>query len=173
MATARVKNSLRMPKDTNEVNELLSSFTTADAREREITAKLDQKIAKLREEYAEELSGLCTRKLECMVRVQMWAEANADDFQEKRSMDFAHARIGFRVGMPKLKLKVKGWDKVTEKLKELLPNYVRTVVEPAKDKLLADREVESVNKHFKTCGIEVIQEETFFIEPKVEEIAGA
>jgi Bacteriophage Mu Gam like protein len=81
----------------------------------------------------------------------------------------AHGLIGFRTGTPKLKtLKKFTWGAVTEQLKSYLPEYVRTVEEPAKDKLLADRDNEEVNTLFKKCGIEVAQDETFFVELKKE-----
>ncbi|MFJ1366650.1 host-nuclease inhibitor Gam family protein [Capnocytophaga canimorsus] len=46
--------------------------------------------------------------------------------------------------------------------------YIRTVEEPAKDKLLADRDNEEVNTLFGKVGISVVQDETFFVEPKKE-----
>ncbi|MFK8296741.1 host-nuclease inhibitor Gam family protein [Capnocytophaga canimorsus] len=60
------------------------------------------------------------------------------------------------------------WGAVTNLLKEFLPSYVRTVEEPAKDKLLADRDNEEVNTLFGKVGISVVQDETFFVEPKKE-----
>ncbi len=46
---------------------------------------------------------------------------------------------------------------------------VRTVVEPAKDKLLADRDNEEVQAMLPKVGISVVQDETFYVEPKKEE----
>lgn len=170
--STRAKSSLKMPKSTEEVNTLLNDYSTADARTREMTAKMDQAIAEIRAEYADDLTKESETMTSTMQRVQMWAEANDDNFLEKKSMDFTHATIGFRTGMPKLKLKVKSWDKAIEKIKQFLPDYVRTKEEVAKDKLLADRSNDAVAKHFSQCGFEVVQEETFFIEPK-QEIANA
>jgi phage host-nuclease inhibitor protein Gam len=77
--------------------------------------------------------------------------------------------IGFRTGTPKLKtLKGFTWGAVTNLLKEFLPAYVRTSEEPAKDKLLADREDEVVSALFPKVGISVTQDETFYVEPKKE-----
>jgi len=41
--------------------------------------------------------------------------------------------------------------------------------EPAKDLLLADREIPEVAAEFEKCGIEVVQDESFFIDLKKEE----
>jgi hypothetical protein len=46
---------------------------------------------------------------------------------------------------------------------------VRTVEEPAKDKLLANREDEEVAAMLPKVGVAVVQDETFYVEPKKEE----
>ena len=53
-----------------------------------------------------------------------------------------------------------------EKLKEKLPGYVRSVDEPAKDLLLADRNKENVAPLLMELGIQVVQDELFYIERK-------
>jgi len=45
---------------------------------------------------------------------------------------------------------------------------VRTTEEPAKDRLLADRDVPEIFTQFQKLGITVDQDETFFVEPKKE-----
>ena len=62
------------------------------------------------------------------------------------------------------------WPSVVNLLKEFLPEYVRTTEEAAKDRLLADREVEEVRELFPRVGITVVQDETFYVEPKKEEV---
>ena len=85
-------------------------------------------------------------------------------------METVHGTLGFRTGTPKLKtLKGFTWGAVTNLLTEFLPGYVRTVVEPAKDKLLADRDDEQTAALFPKVGITVVQDETFYVEPKKEE----
>jgi hypothetical protein len=53
-------------------------------------------------------------------------------------------------------------------LKEFLPSYVRTIEEPAKDKLLADGEDSEVAALFSKVRIAVTQDESFYVEPKKE-----
>ena len=88
-----------------------------------------------------------------------------------------HGTIGFRTGTPKLKtLKGFNWASALELVKRVLPGYVRTTDEIAKDKLLADRELEAVvigssdesvpmSEALAGCGITVVQDETFYVEP--------
>ena len=96
---------------------------------------------------------------------------NRDElFTKRKSLETTHGTIGFRTGTPKLKtLKGFTWNAVVNMLKEFLPGYVRTSEEANKEKLLADRESEEVVALFPKVGITVVQDETFFVEPKKEE----
>ena len=66
-------------------------------------------------------------------------------------------------------------------MKRLLPSYVRTTEEIAKDRLLAERDTQVIKpgdplgpgvllrEVVVDCGISITQDETFFVEPKKEE----
>ena len=60
------------------------------------------------------------------------------------------------------------WAAVTNLAKELLPQYIRTTEELDKQSLLADRDKEDVAEMMPRIGVQVVQEETFFVEPKKE-----
>ena len=91
-------------------------------------------------------------------------------FSKKKSMEGTHGVYGFRTGTPRLKtLRGFTWAAVLNLIKEFLPGYVRVKEEPAKDLLLADREIPEVAAEFEKCGIEVVQDESFFIDLKKEE----
>lgn len=82
----------------------------------------------------------------------------------------AHGVIGFRTSTPKLKtLKGFTWASALQLVKEFLPGYVRQSEEIAKDKMLADRETEDMAPQMAKCGIQVVQDETFYVEPKKED----
>lgn len=81
-----------------------------------------------------------------------------------------HGTIGFRTGTPKLKtLKGFTWASAVNLVKEFLPSFIRTSEEVAKDKLLADRDEEGMTEKMAKCGIQVVQDETFYVDPKKEE----
>jgi len=84
-------------------------------------------------------------------------------------MDLTHGIIGFRTGTPKLATR-KGytWGAILTLVKEFLPSYIRTSEEVAKDRILADRDSEDVAVLLPKVGIEVKQDETFYVEPKKE-----
>lgn len=147
-------------------------FADADARQQRITAKMDQEITKIRDRYQDEVTKLQERKDDAFDVMQAFAIENRELFTKKKSMEMLHGVFGFRTGTPKLKTR-KGftWGAVTNLLKEFLPAYVRTSEEPAKDKLLADREIPEVADYFPKVGIMVDQDEVFFVEPKKEEVS--
>lgn len=164
----------RKPVLTNVSDETmqdaLTAYAVSDAKIAKINADLDLKIAELREKKADELAQLEKEKSEAFDIVQAYAiEKKESQFSKKKSLELAHGVIGFRIGTPKLKNK-KGftWAAVTNLLKEFLPEYVRTVDEPAKDRLLADRNAETVAPLLDKVGVEVVQDETFYIELKKE-----
>jgi phage host-nuclease inhibitor protein Gam len=146
-----------------------AEFAKADARTQQLTAKMDVEITKVREKYAAELAELNQIKEQEFEKMQVYATDNRQEFGNKKSMEFAHGVLGFRTGTPKLKtLKGFTWNSVTNLLKEFLPAYVRTAEEPAKDRLLADRDAPETNALFAKVGICVDQDETFYVEPKKE-----
>jgi len=173
MATnKRVKKVLKGNITRDIAEEAFAEFAGADARQQQITSKMDLEITKIRQKYTDELNELTETKEEKFEIMQAYAESNRDEFGKKKSLDFAHGIIGFRTGTPKLKtLKGFTWPSVLNLLKVHLPSYVRTIEEPAKDRLLSDREEPETMQKFSSCGIYVDQDETFFVEPKKEEVA--
>lgn len=166
----RVKKTVLTNISESQMNEALTAYAKADASIVKINADLDVKFTKLRDEKADELAKLETEKSEAFDLVQAFALENKDtQFSKKKSLELSHGVIGFRIGTPKLKNK-KGftWAAVINLLKEFLPGYVRTVDEPAKDKLLADRNDEAVAPLLEKVGVEVVQDESFYIELKKE-----
>ena len=154
-----------------EAEEAFAIYAKADAQSAKITADIELQCAKIREKYQTKLSELDTEKTHSFDILQSYATENKDDiFSKKKSMDMAHGTIGFRTGTPKLKtLKGFTWASALQLVKEFLPCYIRTTEEITKDKLLADREGDEMVGKMAKCGITVVQDETFFVEPKKED----
>ena len=148
-----------------------SEYAAADARLAKINAEMDVQITRIRDKRAEEIAKLTETRDKSFEVVQAFALENREDlFAKKKSMDGAHGTFGFRTGTPKLKtLRGFTWAAALNLIKEFLPDYVRTKEEPEKEKLLADRRKPIVAENLEKCGIEVVQDETFFIELKKEE----
>lgn len=171
MAKTREKKTVYSGITSEQMEQAFADYAKADARQQKITAEMDIQMAKIREKWQDELAKLAETKDNAFDVLQAYAMENRDElFSKRKSLETTHGIIGFRTGTPTLKTR-KGftWASVLEMLKEFLPNYVRTKEEPAKDKLLADREDEEVAALFPKVGIDVVQDETFFVEPKKEE----
>lgn len=167
---AREKKVVHTGVSSEQMETAFGEYAIADAKVAKINATIDVQVTNIREKYADEIGRLNETKEKAFAVLQAFALENKDElFAKKKSMESVHGIIGFRTGTPKLKtLKGFTWGAVTNLLKEFLPSYVRTSEEPAKDKLLADREEEEVAVLFPKVGIAVTQDETFYVEPKKE-----
>jgi len=171
MVKTREKKVVHSGVTPEQMNIAFADYAKADARTQKISAEMDLAVTKIREKYQDELQKLGEVRDEAFAIMQTYGLENQEElFSKKKSMETPHGIIGFRTGTPKLKnLKGFTWSAVTNLLKEFLPDYIRTVEEPAKDKLLAERDNPEVADLFQKVGISVIQDETFFVEPKKEE----
>ena len=153
--------------------EALATYAMADAQAAKIAADIELQCVKIREKYADKLAALEGQKAAAFDTLQAYATENKGSlFTKKKSLDMVHGTIGFRTGTPKLNtLKGFTWASALQLVREFLPLYIRTTEEITKDKLLADRDVEGMAEGMSRCGIQVVQDETFFVEPKKEEVA--
>lgn len=171
MAKTREKKTVYTGISSEQMEQAFADYAKADARQQKITAEMDVAMTKIREKWQDELAKLAETKDNAFDVMQAYAMENRDElFSKRKSLETTHGTIGFRTGTPKLKtLKGFTWASVVNMLKEFLPGYVRTSEEANKEKLLADRESEEVVALFPKVGITVVQDETFFVEPKKEE----
>jgi phage host-nuclease inhibitor protein Gam len=160
----------RQPKEVTfrQFEEAMSRYADAEQREKEINQEMETDINELVLKYQDELSTLELGKMIAFGVVQAYCISNKQVlFSRRRSIGTVYGAAGFRLGKPQLKT-VKGanWDVVLKELKKKLPTYVRNYEEPAKDLLLADRHNEHIAPLLAEIGVEVIQEELFYIETK-------
>lgn len=170
----REKKTIISGITSEQMEEAMAVYATCDAEIAKINAQMDAQFTKIREKYADRLNELVADKTKSFDLVQVWAVENRDVlFSKKKSIENAHGLLGFRIGTPKLKTK-KGftWAAVLELLKQNGPEFIRTTEDVKKDKLLADREQPEVIELMPKVGVEVVQDETFYIELKKEESDG-
>jgi phage host-nuclease inhibitor protein Gam len=165
----KTKAVVKHIKET-QFQESITQYAVADATKSKLEAQMEAEVARIREKYIgkiEPLAASCEQHFEV---IQTFCEENkARLFGKRRAIEMHFGTVGFRLGTPKLKLLPKmKWDAVLDNLKQHLPKYVRTITEPAKDKLLADRESEEVAPILQKVGLQVGQDERFFIELKKE-----
>ncbi len=184
---ARQKKTIITGVTRESADEAFATYAKSDAQIQKINAEIELQCAKIREKYADKLATLSSEKDNAFDVLQSFATENqAELFTKKKSLDMAHGTIGFRTGTPKLKtLKGFTWASALQLAKKFLPaTYIRQTEEIAKDKLLADRDLKEVavydtptgdprevtmREAMAACGIQVAQDETFYVEPKKEE----
>lgn len=165
----RTKKTLIKNISSIEFDENLANYASADARIAKLNATMDEQFTKIREKYADELAELESKREQSFEVVQIYCQENQETlFNKKKSFDTAHGTVGFRTGTPKLTT-IKGftWSSVQTLLSKLRPEYIRTKTEPNKELLLADRD--KLKAELPDLGLEVKQDESFFIELKKEE----
>lgn len=170
MTKTRVKSAAVTPPQTlAEAEKVMAIYAKADAELQQINAKMDEEFTAIRERNAIRLQELEEAKKIGFQKVQFFAESNTGLFEKKKSFEMAQGAIGFRTGTPKLKT-AKGftWAAITKLLKDKAAEYLLIKEEPAKAKIIADREKPEVQFLMQTVGIICEQDETFFIELKKE-----
>ena len=166
----RTKKTVLQGVTREAAEQAFAEFAKADAQYQQLTARMDLEVTRIREKYADQLAGLADTKERSFDLMQAYATEHRDElFAKRKSIESTHGVFGFRTGNPKLKnLKGFTWAAVTNLAKELLPQYIRTTEELDKQSLLADRDKQDVAEMLPRIGVQVVQEETFFVEPKKE-----
>jgi phage host-nuclease inhibitor protein Gam len=154
-----------------EFQESLHEYAQCDATIDKLTAAMNIEINRVKEKYDGRIAEAAEQKEKQQQIVQAYCMENKKQlFSERRSLEMIYGEVGFRLGTPKLKLLPKfTWDKVLDKLKAVMPEYVRTKEEVNKDALLDGRNDEAVAPHLNAVGVWVDQDENFFIKLKKEE----
>ena len=146
----------------------MNELALAENNKRKSVAERDALVLKVQENFApliSECEMFIGRK---SAELQAWAETHPDAFAKgRKSLELAAGTLGFRTGTPKLCLLSRAWNwkKVTDALMVHLPNFIRSVPEPDKESLLAQRE--ELAPMFPLIGIKVEQGESFFIDPNL------
>ncbi|NME69031.1 host-nuclease inhibitor Gam family protein [Flammeovirga aprica] len=163
-----------------DAQEAHKNFAEAFYSEKALQAEMEERIAEVREEYSNSLQALKLTQKSALSQIQLWAESNKEEFEDKRSQEWSHATIGFRHHPPKVAI-VKGrkdddgkaWN-LTKALEVLEVNeeYVIHEVKMDKKSMLSDFKdnPDVVSESLKKCGLEIRQEEQFFIDVKEEKL---
>lgn len=178
--TTRVKKTIDegykiLSRETAEraLGELSDSIFKRDG----LKAEMERRILAVRNEYEKQVFELDLQVDIGMKRLEQWATENPAEFGGKKSIDMLHGTLGFRTCPPALKTLSKWTMKtVLKALKDAgLTAFVRTKEEVDKDAILAEHaakddagESRLPAEKLRTFGLQVKQDETFFVEPKQE-----
>jgi phage host-nuclease inhibitor protein Gam len=153
---------------TATIDTLTAEIASLKNQHRIHSAELDAALHDLRRRYAQILAGLDTQIAVRMQRARAWAEANPSEFGAGKSIELAHAVIGYRTGQPQLKpLAGVHWRRILRRLKSLPHTacLVRVKEEVNQQRILLQRHQLGPDG-LRQLGLRVFQEESFFVEPK-------
>lgn len=170
MSTKRIKIPAALPPLPNrEAAERVAGHVTLNIlKERALQVRMDKQLAEVKQDYEKEFARLAKERAPMVEQLRAWADANKPAFEGKRSLDMLHAVIGWRTGQHQPKtLKGWTWPKVVAACKKLRhANWVRVKEEPNKERMVEDR---ALSMALAEVGVRIIQDETFFVDPKVDE----
>jgi len=174
MNKKRIKIPAAQVRTRAEMETLAGEIAEMKNRQRAHSAEMDAGLNEIRKRYAAILGGLDEQIAARMELAREWAEANLAEFGAAKSLELTHAVIGYRTGQPQLKtLTGWTWERVLEKLASLpgAGELVRTKVEVNKQQILAERGNLGAER-LREMGVRVAQEETFFVDPKLNGVDG-
>jgi len=165
----REKKKVIMNVNYDQAQEASARYAEISARLGIIEAQMNERINNIRDQFQEEIIQLAQEKERQMDVLEIYAKEQKDTWGRRKSLDLLHSVIGFRTGTPKVTKDRKfSWDDVLDMVKEKFPALVRVKCELDKEAIIAMREEEQFQDLAKTCFIDVVQDETFFVEPKMQ-----
>lgn len=172
MAT-RAKKILITSISHEEAEQAMSVFAKCSTQLKLIESKMEEEKQQIDNKYLGEIAGLKASMDEQLELLQVYGQKSKDNWKGK-SLELIHGKIGFRTGNPKLvKDKKFTWDAVTELLKKTFPSFIRQTFEINKEALIALREHEDFKAIKEACYVDVVQDETFFVEANKEDLSVA
>lgn len=170
MKKSRIRITAPVVATRADAERILGEIAALTAERNGAIAELDQRLTSIRSEYEGGIDDLKTQIEHRTGLLQQWADASPEEFAGKKSIDFLHGRLGFRTGNPSLKT-LAGW--TFKKALELLDDaFVRVKRDVDREGLLAAYAKHEIgDSELRAVGLKVVQEEAFFVEPKVAEEA--
>jgi phage host-nuclease inhibitor protein Gam len=161
------------PITTREQMEaLVREIATLQVRRQRYTAELNDRITQIRADYEGANAAIDSELKGKMALAQEWADSHPAEFGKTRSIAMTHGDVGWRLGNPALKTISRWtWERVLDAISasSMFNGYVRVKREVNKQALLDNREMYSPEQ-LKTIGVQVVQEDTFYIEPRLDTV---
>lgn len=169
--TNRIRITKTVIASRAEAETALGEIAASTAQLNQLTAELDQELTAARQRYEQRIDALAKQVEAKSGLLQQWAEASPEEFPEgRKSIELLHGRLGFRTSTPALK-PVAGWT-FKRALEAIARPFVRVKEDLDKEGILAAHaRAELTDADLKAVGLRVVQDEAFFVEPKLEETA--
>ena len=172
MAT-RAKKVLITSVSHEEAEQAMAVFAQSNTQLKLIESRMEEEKQQVDNKFMSDITRLKDAMEEQVKTLQVYGQQYKDNWKGK-SLAMLHGKIGFRTGNPKLiKDRKFTWDAVTELLRKAFPSFIRTTYEINKEALIAHREQQEFAKIKDSCYVDVVQEETFYVEANTEELSVA
>lgn len=174
MATKRTSKKTFTNVTLEQAQEAAANFTKAKTELAKIEAKMNEEINKVKSKYADAIADQQNELEQPSDILEVYAKEQKSEWGKKKSLELLHATIGFRTSTPKVdKKKGFSWEAVLELIKKYpkFSHFVRTQEEVNKENILAEKDEKLLSELEDKAFVKIVQDEKFFIEPKVEEIA--
>jgi phage host-nuclease inhibitor protein Gam len=151
-------------------------LATAVGTLRQLEAEMNNELNQIKESYQSQSLDIQEKVKEYDKVLSKYASENPDIFpKDKKSVEWGSVIISKRITTPKVGIPSGAkWEDVVSKLKAMnLPEYVRTVEEVDKEKIIgavSSAEGEAIRGKIAMAGITVTQTEKINIEVKEEEL---
>lgn len=177
MSKNRIKIPLPNIKTRDEAEAVMNELALTANNKRKFTARMDAQILAAQEAVAPDIAA-CDEAIKAKSdALRAWAEAHPEEFPKgRKSIEFLSGILGFRTGTPKLALLSRAftWDKVLELIQHFGFQFTRQKLEVDKEAILAfaaeeQDKVRLEARVLRPIGLKVVQDEGFYIEPKLTE----
>jgi phage host-nuclease inhibitor protein Gam len=132
---------------------------------------MDSELQAIRTKYEERIGTLGADIDVELLLAEAWAQDHKAEFGDKKSIELVHGTIGYRTGNPAVVTR-KGvtWKAALQLfVRRRLMKYIRRTYALDREAILRDRETLGGAK-LAELGLSIEQAETFFVEPKREEV---
>lgn len=173
--SSRTKKKVLANITLEEAQEASETFVANATKLARIEVKMNEEINRIKSKYTDEITALTNAQVHPTEVLNVFATEQQKNWGKKKSFELMHSIIGFRTGTPKVtKNKKYTWEGITDIVKEAFPELVRTKDELNKEAIIAlSKNEEEFSDVREQCFIDVIQEETFYVEEKKEAISEA
>ena len=168
---ARQKKTTVEAPAWSEVEALVGKLGKMQAQRANSASAMDLELNAVRKRYTDKIAQYDDFISAYLELLEAAGGANRTEFGAKKSVEFITGTIGYRTGMPQLKTLPKWtWDRVKDKLEtEKREEFLKRSVSIVKEAVLAARETLG-EKGLSKLGCQVVQDETFYCDPKLETI---
>lgn len=170
---ARQKKVVTPTPSQNETKVAVKNYAEANSQLTVVKGEMEQEIQAVKDRYQEQITLLNAEKDKCFATVERFATDSKEQlFSTKRSKEWLHGVFGFRTGTPKVKAE-KGFTLASAlELAEAFDyaGFIREKRELNKQSIIAAWDDEEQRKKVAKMKLQVVQDETFFLEAKEEEV---